>query len=61
MKLLKNMIVNYYIFIFNNLKFILFDLYFRIIFIYVNINRDRFFLIYRTLVLDVIKRRIRNM
>ena len=58
MKLLKNIIVNYYIFIFNNLKFILFDLCFRTIFIYININKDRLFLIYRTLILNIIERRI---
>ena len=60
MKLLRNIMINYYIFIFNNLKFILFNLYFRTIFIYININKDRFFLIYLTLVLNVIKRRIQN-
>ena len=53
--------VNYYIFIFNNLEFILFDLYFRTILIYININKDRLFLIYRILVSDIIERRIRNM
>ena len=58
MKLLKNIDVNYYIFIFNNLKFILFDLYFRTILIYININKNRLFLIYRTLVSNVIERRI---
>ena len=58
MKLLKNIVVDYYILIFNNLEFILSSLYFYIIFIYVNIHKDRLFLIYYTLVLNVIKRYI---
>ena len=36
-------------------------LYFRTILIYININRDRLFSIYRTLVPDAIERRMRNM
>ena len=60
MKLLKDMIVNYYILIFNNLEFILPGLYFCTIFIYANSNRDRLFLIYCILVLDAIERRVQN-
>lgn len=61
MELLKDMVVDCCLLIFNNLEFILLGLYFRTILIYTNINRDRLFSIYRTLVSDAIERRMRNM
>ena len=49
-------------FIFNDSKFTLFDIYFVRYYYYTyNIFKNRLYLIYRTFVSNVIKRRIRNM
>ena len=48
-------------FIFNDSKFILFNMYFVRYYYYTyNIFRNRFYLIYRILISDTIERRIRN-
>ena len=56
------MIEDFFMFTFNDSKFTLFDMYFVRYYYYIyNIFKNRLYLIYRTFVLNVIKRRIRNM
>ena len=55
------MIENFFIFIFNNSEFTLFDIYFVQYYYYTyNIFKNRLYLIYRMFISNIIERHIRN-